>query len=122
MKKYILLLMLFSGTALAAAGDQATIATVARNISVAIIDSLGLVFNIAYLLGAVVFMSGLYFFHLNGSRPNQGFIKTAIVSLIVGSALLSLPTIIQTTLETMFVSDSKNSIVDDSNFKLDLNP
>jgi hypothetical protein len=116
MKKYILLLMLFSGTALAATGDKVTLATVAKNVSFNIIDTLGLVFNIAYLLGLVIFMSGLYFFHKNGNQPNQGHLKTAIISLCVGVAMLALPTLIETALSTMFGDGSDSAIIKESNF------
>jgi hypothetical protein len=116
MKKYILLLILFSGTSLAASGDQATLATVASNISNNIINTLGLVFNIAYLLGLVVFTSGLFLFYKNGNQPNQGHLKPAVVSVFVGAGLLMLPTIIETSLQTMFVSGSEGSIRNDSQF------
>jgi hypothetical protein len=117
MKKYILLLILLSGNVLASNhGGKATIATVASNVSDSIINTLGLVFNISYLLGLIVVSSGLYLFHKNGLQPNQGHLKTAVVSLLVGVALLMLPTIIETALLTMFDGNKGSAIKNDSNF------
>lgn len=112
MKKYILLLMLFSVTVVAK--EPATIASVAASMSIEIIKTLGLLFNLAYLLGVVVFVSGLFFFHKNGSQPNQGHLKTAIVSLAVGASLLAFPTVIETALNTIYTVEKGSNMTFDN--------
>ena len=89
-------------TASLAESGTANMATVAVNIGENIVNSMSLIFNVAYLLGILMVISGMYYFHKNNTNPNQGHLKTGIVTLIIGALLLAFPTTIVTAIETAF--------------------
>lgn len=95
-----------------AATEQANMGTMAVNVSKSLIQVIQLAFNVSYFMGAVLFISGLFYFHKNGQQPNQGHMKTGIITLFVGAALLALPTIIETAIVTAFVEGDLNSGAD----------
>ena len=60
-----------------------------------------LALQIGFLIGLIVFLSGLYFFYLDNKQPNQGHAKKGLVGVLVGAALLAAPFLLDVGTETM---------------------
>jgi len=50
--------------------------------------------SVAFMLGVVLFIAGLYLIYKDSKQPGQDHAKKGFISLLIGTALLLLPTMI----------------------------
>lgn len=83
------------------AGGGQDAAAVAENIEDQVLNFKSLALSIAFLLGIVLFIAGLWMLYKDSKQPGQGHAKNGLIAILVGAGLLVVQTLVGITAESV---------------------
>lgn len=83
--------------------------TLATNIGGNISGIKSLIVDFAFLAGVILFVSGLFLVYKDSKQPGQDHAKKGMIAILVGSALLVLPFMVN--VGTSTISDEEQSFI-----------
>lgn len=66
-----------------------------------------------FVVGALLAVTGVYLIYKDTKQPGQDHLKKGLVAVIVGALLLALPTVVDTSTQTIFNANGSNSLSTD---------
>ena len=87
--------------ALAAAASSEEAKAVAARIETNVLSFKKLAMAIAFLIGVVLFIAGLWMFYKDSKQPGQGHAKNGLIAILVGTGLLVIQSLVGITAQTV---------------------
>lgn len=84
---------------LAGTGEDAS--AVAQRVEGQLLDIKSLAVSIAFLLGIVLFIAGLWMLYKDSKQPGQGHAKNGMIAMLVGAGLLVVQTLVGITAQSV---------------------